>query len=39
MKLEINLTEAEHRYLLEAAAHDRSFRSLLLSPRIVLLTA
>jgi hypothetical protein len=28
MKLELNLTEAEHRYLLEAAAHDRSFRSL-----------
>jgi hypothetical protein len=28
MKLELNLSEAEHRYLLEAAAHDRSFRSL-----------
>jgi hypothetical protein len=28
MKLELSLTESEHRYLLEANSHDRSFRSL-----------
>ena len=28
MKLEINLNESEHRYLLTAASHDRKLRSL-----------
>jgi hypothetical protein len=28
MKLEINLSESEHRYLLEANSHDRKLRSL-----------
>ena len=28
MKLEVNLSESEHRYLLEANSHDKKLRSL-----------
>ena len=28
MKFELNLSESEHRYLLEASAYDKKFRSL-----------